>query len=192
MVTFYIKDNTSKHFFGTKKEKKNVEKEIGSFAFMIDSLTDSQALVDYAEELGLTVDNLNRANYGDYITFGVDSHHDVSYEEYRSDIPSGVEIIKSSKVRDIVEAIEDMAEAKNILLVADVLREKTYRELATGIKNYKKPKASKKNAPRRKTEKCDCKVNLLTISDHFIINDVDDEIIMFKKPQDKVNVYMSY
>lgn len=189
MITIY--NYTSQVLTTPKKEKKeNVESKIASFAFRINNLTDSQALVDYAEELGLSVGNLRKASYGNYLTFGVSSDYDVNVVTSYSVIPNGVTIYRSDNIRKIADAIETMATKKELAEVYDSLRPKTYRELALGILKTNDPNLDKVKKVEPKKEKKNKDLNF-TVSDHYLF--LPDGQLIWKNPKDKVhfNIYTS-
>lgn len=170
-----IIDYTSRCYNTTRR---NVESKIGSFAFKVKDIKKANKFVDFAKDLGLNSVRLGNAGWGDYITFGVSNSKDISYKEYRSDIPTGVKIIKGTD--NIVRAIEKMADKKSDLYIDDILRDKTYRELATG--NAKRKTARKRPTSKRKSFD-------VVVSDHYVIPTCGG--IAFKKPRDKFDVYLS-
>jgi hypothetical protein len=165
-----------------KTKKKSIEEQIGNFAVLISTLSSAQRLVNYAEELGLSIGDLGKAFIGTYITFGIGKDADVDYSRTKPRGISNDKILNSFYEEDeAMEAIEEMATKKIELQMEEVFDPPTYRELAlrkTGKVDTPTPKKSTK-----KQRKPDLEIKA---SDHLII--INDEIIGFKKPNDTVDV----
>ena len=189
MITIF--DRTSDFSVFAKKSrqkvKPSIEKKLKSFAFLITGVILAEQVFDAAEVNGLTLDKraIGRGSIGDYVTVGVNKNYDVSIVRYRSDIPSGVDVISS--VYEIEDKLTYIFHKKADLLLEDIYREKTYRELYTG--QHSEP-ASRKSTKKSLLTPCSCTPNIdIVVSDHYIMANGK---LRFKRPNDMLeNIIVS-